>query len=103
MKTTLASIKRRIKFGTKILCVENTYRPELNGTVRTVVKAQGNGFFSTLGDSSPGTSKRFWTEYSKAKYTEIVDADTFKMSFGLLEAQSVCLRIVTDKSARSIT
>lgn len=41
---TLADLKRTIKVGTRLYCIENTLRPELNGRTRLVVKAQGNSF-----------------------------------------------------------
>lgn len=42
---TLADLRRAIKPGVRLLCVENTLRPELNDRERIVTKAQGNGFF----------------------------------------------------------
>ncbi len=41
---TLAELKRRIQPGVKLLCVENTYRPELNGKTRVVCRVQTNAF-----------------------------------------------------------
>src|SRR4029077_5149697 len=44
---TLSDLKRRIVVGAKLICVENSRRPELNGRRRTVVKVQTNGFYFT--------------------------------------------------------
>lgn len=36
---TAKEAKARLTPGTRLLCIENTYRPELNGRTRVVVKA----------------------------------------------------------------
>lgn len=41
---TLTELKRLIKPGVRLLCIENTLRPVLNGKIRLVEKAQGNAF-----------------------------------------------------------
>lgn len=73
---TLADIKRRISVGVRLQCVENTYRPTLNGTCRTVVKIQTVSF-AWLQDGSEDKG-RSWTEYPKSKDVTIIDADTFQ-------------------------
>jgi hypothetical protein len=78
---SFAAAKRRIQPGTRLLCVENTYRPELDGTDRTVVKVQTNGFYWTMAPTTqvPNSDRRNWTRYPKAADVEIVDADTWRM------------------------
>jgi hypothetical protein len=41
---SLAELKRTIKPGLRLRCIENTYRPELNGKIRTVCRVQTNAF-----------------------------------------------------------
>src|SRR5688572_386476 len=41
---TLKELKARVQPGVRMLCVENTKRPELNGTIRIVNHVQGNAF-----------------------------------------------------------
>lgn len=71
----LAEIKRHIQVGSKVLCVENTYRPELNGRERTIVKTQTNAFVW-----SDGVESRSWTRYPKASGVRSVDATTFDLN-----------------------
>jgi hypothetical protein len=82
---TFADVKRRMVKGAILECVENTYRPELNGTLRRVELAQTNGvaFQRPQADGSflPEIPRRefFWLYYpASAKDVEIVDADTFR-------------------------
>ena len=74
---TLTDVKRRIRDGVRLVCVSNTRRPELNGQLRTVTKAQINGFF-WLAD---GDHRRYWTPYPKAQDC-IVEDDTFALCRG---------------------
>lgn len=74
---TMADIKRRIRPGTIIVCVENARRPELNGQQRRVADVQGNAF--TWRPIDAPTANRSWTHYPPAKAVTIVDADTFTM------------------------
>ncbi len=69
---TLADFKRRIKVGTKLKCIHNTYRPVLDGTTREVVKVQTVGFYWTSGTDS----HKSHTEYPKAADFTVIDADT---------------------------
>jgi hypothetical protein len=80
--TTFAAVKRRGRPGTRLLCVANTVRPELDGTERTVSTVQTNGFYWTEDrDSRPPPHRpRYWTSYPKASGVEIVDADTFRFT-----------------------
>ncbi len=76
---TMADIKRRIRKGVVICCIENTKRPELNGQSRRVSHTQGNAFtWRLLG--APETESRSWTYYPPAKTVKIIDADTFSMA-----------------------
>lgn len=99
-KTTrgLAGLKRRIAVGTRLLCVENSKRPELNGRKRTVVKVQGNGFYWT--EDGGDASKRFWTEYPKASLVAWEDADTFRLSLDETGALYVRMRFLRAGEAR---
>jgi hypothetical protein len=76
-KQTLTALKRRIRVGTRLRCMANTLRPILDGTVRTVVKAQGNGFFWTQDGDDKGRS---WTPYPGAAGLTWVDDDTFRLA-----------------------
>lgn len=61
---SLADLNRHVQPGTRFRCVENTYRPELNGTTRTVTRVQTNGFYWRIdGGTDPRES---WTMYPKA-------------------------------------
>ena len=76
---TLTEVKRAIQVGTRLRCVSNSKRPELNGLMRTVTKAQTNGFFWTQdGEEAKG---RFWTPYPKAA-DAIVEDNTFALTIG---------------------
>jgi hypothetical protein len=41
-------------------CIENTYKPELNGQERMIVKAQSNGWFWVITNSETG--ERYWSD-----------------------------------------
>lgn len=73
---SLARFKRSIKVGTRLLCVQNTYRPELNGLERKVVKVQGNGFYWT-GD--PKNTRPSFTDYPPAKGCTWTADDTIRL------------------------
>lgn len=74
----LASIKRRIRPGVSLLCIRNTLRPELDGTLRRVTRVQGNGFWWTC-DRDP---REAWTDYPPASGVVFVDDDTFRFPLG---------------------
>ncbi len=75
---TLSDLKRTIQVGTRIRCIENTYRPELNGTMRTVVKVQGNAFVWRQDDQTD--TRGSWTYYPKASDAEFDGTNTFKLA-----------------------
>lgn len=90
---SLAALKRRMKVGAKLLCVENTKRPELNGRFREVVKVQTNSFAWVHDDD--GGDKRSWTDYPKATGLMWLDEHTFKIDMdGCGSGFSVTLRFV---------
>jgi hypothetical protein len=64
-RMTLAELKRRLTVGKEFTCVENTYRPELNGQKRVVVKAQTVSIKWTWDGDDDGRGS--WTEFPKAR------------------------------------
>jgi hypothetical protein len=89
---SLAALKRRIRVGTKLLCVRNTYRPVLDGTERTVVKVQTVSFAW----KQPDSDKPSWTPYPKASGLTWIDDSTFRLDLELKEGHYVELRILED-------
>lgn len=70
---TAKDVKSRLVPGTRLLCVENTYRPQLNGTTRVVVSAGVTVWQWRLEDA---------TEIQGGSWEpgiRILDADTFSM------------------------
>jgi hypothetical protein len=65
MKMTLKAFKEAVKVGTKMRAIEHC-RAEQLGKVRTVTKAQGNGFFFLV----EGDERRSWLDYPKASQLE---------------------------------
>ena len=89
---SVSDMKRRLAIGQRLLCVENTYRPELNGTIRTIIRVLGNQIVWTWnGGQRPGQCPN-WTRWPHAKMFTFVDADTF--SFALDEKHTVTLRFI---------
>jgi hypothetical protein len=77
---TLIDIKRRIRPGARIECVENTYRPALNGTIRIVVHKQGNAWTWRFADNPLGAvSERQWSHFPPAKGIVYLNADTVRL------------------------
>lgn len=75
---SLAALKRRIKVGTVLRCIENTYRPELNDKRRVVTKTAGNSFcWQTVGKEAE--ERNSWTYYPKAAGLSWLNEDEFKM------------------------
>ena len=56
---TLTAFKRNVKAGTPMICVENTYRPDINGQKRTVLKA-GTAVIEWVGDGEGCKSRTPW-------------------------------------------
>ena len=86
----LADVKRRLLPGTVLLTVENTYRPELNGTRRTVTRTQAAGFWWQLETGSAEQRTRF----PAARHVTIDDADTFTLSLTGQPGHHLRLRFV---------
>jgi hypothetical protein len=57
---TLADLKRSIVVGSQLRCIDH-FRAGLKGQIRTVTKAQGNGYFYTFGNG-----ERNWMPYPPA-------------------------------------
>jgi hypothetical protein len=72
---TLADIKRRMTPGTQLKVVEQTRRPVLAGTVRTVVRASGSRLDFTTSATGEDVHSQAWP---KARDVRILDADTFE-------------------------
>jgi len=75
---TMAELKRRILVGTRLRCVENTKRPELNGSTRIVVRTLGNAFVWQFDDGNPET-RHSWSYYPKASGLTWLDENTFQL------------------------
>jgi hypothetical protein len=72
---TLTEIKRRMLPGVRLLCVNNTYRPELNGTMRTVVQSGPSVWRWRL----DGDKQLARSEWGRASDSTIIDNDTFTL------------------------
>jgi hypothetical protein len=84
---TLADIKRRTTPGTRLEVVEQTKRPVLVGTVRTIIESQVCSRHNTRlpeqrrcydFTSSNTGDETYCATWSKASETRIIDADTFE-------------------------
>lgn len=94
---TAKDVKARCQVGTRLLCVENTYAPIVNGKVRTVTKAGP----SVMQCEQDGTDWRH--EWHPG--IVVIDADTFRMPLDTLgtprhrermSGHSVTLRFLVD-------
>ena len=65
---TLAAWKRQVQVGTILRCIENTYRPELNGTTRTMTKVG-----ATVAECESNGVSGFRMEWPKARDVVRVD------------------------------
>lgn len=72
---TLADIKRRAVTGTRLEVVAQTVRPELVGTVRTIIQVHSARYRFT---SSHTGGQVNWGDWPKASQARIIDADTFE-------------------------
>lgn len=96
---TLADFKRYIRNGARFVCVENTFKHELDGQEREIVKAQTNGWFWREG-GNPG---RYWTNMPKA--SDILSYSTngfglvyFKLRAPVAGDHSITLEFMADPS-----
>ena len=72
---TFSDVKRRLAPGVRLLCVENTKRPEVNGSTRIVQTILTNAFtWRPPDDPAP-----FWTYFPPARRVQILDRHTFRM------------------------
>lgn len=73
---TLADIRRRATEGARLEVLEQTRRPALVGTVRTILGACSSSCYDWT--SSHTGDERYCTRWPKARDTRILDADTFE-------------------------
>jgi len=76
---SFADVKRRFQVGAILECVENTYRPELNGSRRRITKVQTNAI-AWVDEPSNGPWRESWTYFPQASGVRIVDPDTFDLA-----------------------
>jgi hypothetical protein len=77
---SFAELKRRFKPGLVLRCIENTYRPEVNGQLRKIVKVQTNALaFHHLGEEEKGL---FWLYFPPAADVKIIGKNTFAIALG---------------------
>ena len=88
-RQTLAALKHRIAPGVILYCVENTFRPAMNNTVRIVTAVQRNGFYWVF----RGSTQRCWTTYPAVSRYNPVDTNTF--DFYIDHIHYVRLRFMT--------
>lgn len=87
-RPTFAGWKRRIGIGTKLLCVEQTHRPELVGETRIVNKVMTVGI---------RTDPDFYTTWPKAQHVTMLDENTARWPIRQdTPDKIVALRIVED-------
>jgi hypothetical protein len=72
---TLAGIKRRMTPGTRLTVLEQTKRPVLVDTVRTIVETTTGSL--TFTSSNTGTEE-YNQAWPKARDVRIIDAETFE-------------------------
>lgn len=74
---TLADVKRRAVPGTRLEVTEQTKRPALVGTMRTITRITATRwYFTTDAEGFDGTELD--QPWPKARDTRIIDADTFE-------------------------
>lgn len=71
---TIKEIKARMQPGVRLVCIENTYRPELNGTERVVERARSA---DVIYRANGPNGQRFYSHWESG--ITIIDADTFQM------------------------
>lgn len=76
---TLADIRRRATVGTRLQVIEQTKRPVLVGSVRTITQASsGQVYKFTSNDADSSSDDEYRGEWPKASTVRIIDADTFE-------------------------
>lgn len=90
---TFTDLKRRLVVGQRLLCVENTYRPELNGSIRTIIRVLATQIVWTW-EGSKKPNEPNWTRWPGAKQFTFIDADTFSFALETKNNDRVTLRFV---------
>ena len=75
---TLADIKRRATAGTQLEVVEQTKRPVLIGTKRTITRSNDTRWYFTTDAAGYDDGTELDQPWPKARDTRIIDADTFE-------------------------
>jgi hypothetical protein len=75
---TLADIKRRMVPGTRLEVTGQTKRPELVGSVRTVVDRNGTSWRFTTDRTGDDEHFQAWPKAAKVR---ILDADTYEYDY----------------------
>jgi hypothetical protein len=75
---TLADIKRRATAGAQLEVVEQTKRPVLVGTKRTVTRSNGTRWYFTTDAEGYNDGTELDQPWPKASDARVIDADTFE-------------------------
>jgi hypothetical protein len=76
---TLADVRRRAVEGARLEVIEQTKRPVLIGTVRTITHATSGPRYTFTSSNGPGTpEEEYHGTWPKAVETRIIDDDTFE-------------------------
>jgi hypothetical protein len=75
---TLADIKRRATPGTRLEVVEQTKRPVLVGTTRTITRTTATRWYFTTDAEGFNDGIKLDQPWPKARDTQVIDADTFE-------------------------
>lgn len=79
---TIKDVKARMVPGARLLCVENTLQPLMDGTVRTIVKRGATRYQFTLDQPAPyGQPDSVWGG-DIPPGIKVIDGATFSMPIG---------------------
>lgn len=88
--------RTRIVVGSKLLCVENQYRPVCNGQVRTVTRVMKGSIRQTI-DSESSKVDNFWTTWpTRVTGVQQIDADTVRYPLFEDQPHALTLRILAE-------
>ena len=90
---TLADIKRRATVGARLEVIEQTKRPVLVGTVRTITKVRSDRSYDFT--SSNTGDETYCGTWPKASEVRIIDADTFEYNLRPSRECIIRLRFVS--------
>ena len=92
---TLADIKRRAKPGARLQVIEQTRRPVLAGTIRTITGAHSARCYDWTSDerTGPDDDGERCTPWPKASETRIIDPDTFEYDLRASGARGHTIRL----------